>query len=156
MNSQEWFYGMPGEDIHGPLPIETIHAAVTAGRLAPTVNLGKSASGPWAPLAVVSKIGDQAFGASGKKRAAAIAASKKPAGSQRRSVCGFIEAIGYLIIGIGILCIFGMFFAMATGSANVFQFVILAISNLVSGLMFLAVAEVLRHLGEISNALRNR
>ena len=155
MNSQEWFYGVPGEDVHGPLPIDTIRAAVAAGRLSSSVKIGRSATGPWAPLEVVSKIGDEAFGAGGKKRAA-IAASRKPAGSQKRSVSGFIEVMGYVSIGAGLLCILGIFSAISSGDGGVFKFVVLAISNLVSGLMFLAVAEVLRHLGEISNSLRGR
>lgn len=155
MNSQEWFYGMPGEEVHGPLPIETIRAAVAAGRLSPSVGVGKSSSGPWAPLDVVSKLGNEAFGNAGKKPAA-NATARKTAGTQRPSVSGFIEVIGYLIIGVGILCIFGMINAMLSGGSNVFKFVVLGLSNLVSGLIFLAVAEVLRRIGEISNALRNR
>jgi hypothetical protein len=155
MNSQEWFYGEPGKEVHGPLPIETIRAAAEAGRLSESVRIGKSSSGPWAPLDVVSELGDEAFGAGSKKRAA-LAAARKAAGSQSRSVSGFIEVIGYLIIAVGIVCIFLIFIAISSGRGEVFKFIILAISNLVSGLMFLAVAEVLRHLGDISSALRNR
>jgi hypothetical protein len=154
MKTDGWYYGVDGGDVHGPLPMETIRAAVSAGRLPENAAVSHHANGPWAPLAVVSALGDEAFGAGGRKRAA-IASARKKAKSAPRTVAGLIEVIGFVIVTIGLACIVGVFVAFQNDSPRVFPLIVLAISNLVSGLMFLAVAEVLRRLGEIAAASRN-
>jgi hypothetical protein len=153
MKTDGWYYGVDGGDVHGPLPMETIRAAVSAGRLPEHAAVSRHANGPWAPLAVVSELGDEAFGAGGKKRAA-ISSAMKTADFQQKSVTGLIEVVGFVIIAIGIGCMFGVFVAFRYDSPHVFPWIVMAISNLVSGLMFLALAEVLKRLGEISAATR--
>jgi hypothetical protein len=145
MKSDGWYYGVGGGEVHGPLPMETIRAAVSAGRLPEDAAVSHHATGPWAPLSVVSKLGEEAFGAGGKNNAK----------SSPRSVAGLIEVFGFVIIAIGLACIVGVFVAFHNDSPQVYPLIVMAISNLVSGLMFLALAEVLRRLGEIAAASRN-
>jgi hypothetical protein len=127
MKTDGWYYSVDGGEVHGPLPMETIRAAVSAGRLPEDAAVSHHATGPWAPLSVVSKLGDEAFGAGGKKRAAS---AKKSAMSAPRSVAGLIEVIGFVIIAIGLACIVGVFVAFQNDSPRVYPLIVMAISNL--------------------------
>lgn len=150
-----YFYGEPGGEIRGPLPIETIRTATAAGKLSTAAVIGHTSEGPWVPLAVFNKIGTAAFGPNAGKlmadlRAKEVAMQNRP----EKSVGGFIEVIGYIFVGLGVLCIIGIFVAWGKSSPNVFTYAVGALSNLFSGLMFLAIAEVLKRLLEISTSNR--
>jgi hypothetical protein len=154
MNTDQWFYGEPGGEVHGPLGIRTIRAAVEAGRLTEAVSLSQSAEGPWAPLRVVEKIGRDAFGAGGKKKAALLDA-KLTGNPPGKSVAGFVEVIGFVFLLCGVFSIIGIFVSWFQSSPLVSIYMIAALSNFISGVMFLAVAEILRRLSEISSGVRS-
>ena len=46
-NDQTYYYGEPGGDVAGPLPLRTIRNAQAAGRLSPEVMVSLSNMGPW-------------------------------------------------------------------------------------------------------------
>ncbi len=51
MSKDLYYYCMPGETPRGPLPIQVIRSAVTAGHIPASVNLSLSPMGPWERLA---------------------------------------------------------------------------------------------------------
>lgn len=155
MKTDGWFYGEPGGEVHGPMDIQIIRAAVDAGRLSETVNVSHDAAGPWAPLRVVDKLGNRAFSAPPETIEAVLAAQPEAA-PKMRSVGGFVEVFGYVALGGGILCVILTLAAWYQGSLAVFSYAAGATSGIVSGVMFLAAAEVLKRLGEISRALSHR
>jgi|GEM_PF-4717078 len=153
-----WFYGEPGGESHGPLPLDTIRAAVSAGRLSAEVVVSNTASGPWSPLRAVENHGADVLGAGGKKRERlAMEAQAKQQASviiPMKSVSGFIEIVGYVLLGGGLLCILGFIAAYTKKEPTVVIFAVSALSNIVSGLLFIGAGEALRRLGEISAAVQ--
>jgi len=51
MSQDLYYYCMPGGTPRGPLPIQVIRSAVSAGDIPASVNLSTSSKGPWERLA---------------------------------------------------------------------------------------------------------
>lgn len=153
MHTKEWYYCIPGAEVHGPLPIETIRAAVTAGMLSELVHLGCGSSGPWAPIEMVEKLGDAAFAPGAKLK---LRKAKKAAQSASGdwSVAGYVRAGGVLMLAAGGLCLAAAALAWIQGTSGPAMCAYCGLAAIAAGLVLLAAAEVLRRLAEISEELK--
>ncbi len=75
-------------------------------------------------------------------------------GEREQSVRGMIETVGLALTAIGGLCLVGALASVLTESSITLALIFGALACIVSGLLFLAVAEALQRLKEIAVAVR--
>lgn len=146
-----YYYGEAGAEVHGPLPLETIRAAMSAGRLSAGVMIGETQAGPWAPFNVVEKLGHESFGKPAKAKPAAAPTAAATAPASRSGCAGYFEAIGWLLIVLGGFCAAFMF---GQNPERIVWFAFAAASNFISGLFLIGFGELLERLAQILAELR--
>ncbi len=177
MDEMLYFYGEPGGKVSGPLGLGSIEIAVKTGRLRDDVMLSRDGGEPWRCFEDVKNSPAYAFHpnfeevkaeslARAEKRSLEAEAEKvanearieeeknTPTPVHSGSVAGIIEVIGLIIICLGVILLIVCMASMGNyDMANAKTFVYLAVVNILSGLMFLAIAEVLSRLKEIATIL---
>jgi hypothetical protein len=163
--SAQYFYGEPGGKTMGPLPLESIQAAAKSGRLSAATMVSRDGAEPWASLDDLSRFGVAAFESArldslkaenlSRSAAAEVAPDPPRERIQEGSVGGFLQLFGWINIAMACVLICVTLAAVEEGKP-IFQLITGVICCALSGVFFLAIAEVLTRLKEISSALNSK
>ena len=146
MKQETYYYQDKSGEVKGPLALESIAAAVAAGRLGSETILSADGGEPWMPASLILKNGWQALGIKAKRNEKAVKVKK------RFSVAGMIEIMGWLGILVGVIYLGAFTVTLANGNVRAVEMTQPCVVGFVGGLLWLALGEILRRLTEIAEA----